>query len=318
MITECMLAIVTLLAEASPAESSSSQAQTQAPHQESSAPAAPSPWTIPGLSLRFSKKDKNQADKPAQFQYTNPSGGDNSYSIDAGLTYDISKALGDTPYDLNVSAEVHKNTTLKKEQDSRLLGATIRRAWPDAFFGSLMPSLSLENKNDEIKDSGTLIGTIKVPFLFQGTPLSSIDGTDKLKWAPRAGVGFEWNDVYDAPSSGPTGHVGRGLAYAECQLFWKPEFRTKENDKDEEARFGERQVIAPAVLTIDAQGWRDMTESSALDDGRDDHFIFHAGLAWFFDSGRHFALSIDYTHGENPTLGLDQQQFVQIGISAIF
>ena len=80
------------------------------------------------ISLRQSVIDRNAIEKPAMFQFVHPSDGEDSYSIDFGLSASLfpkeSELVPAQHWFIGPTVEYHRQTQIKKEQDNFQAGLT--------------------------------------------------------------------------------------------------------------------------------------------------------------------------------------------------
>lgn len=80
-----------------------------------------------GISIRRSAKDKNALPDPATAQFTAPRKGENSYGIDAGITWEVSQYLENSPEDweFGLFSEYHKNNQSTSQKENFKAGALL-------------------------------------------------------------------------------------------------------------------------------------------------------------------------------------------------
>lgn len=255
------------------------------------------------IRLRRSGIDKNKIEEPAQIQYTKPDKGDSSCLVDAGLT--ISYVPDSLSHLLDTSGlliEYHRNTQIEKEQNTLKCGLKCIGIFGDISRGfAHYVHANLNFKREKVKDwkSGEI--------LLRYTPIITILNIDQIKgpewikmvWRPTLGLDYE--NVYDAPNNGVKGNVLRGVGEVVLELY---PFATKMDHR--------------LVISVLIAYWHDVSKSEGFNNTDDSHPLFNAGISYYLDPGKHVAIGVNYVNGENPTEGLKEQKYTQVGIKIKF
>lgn len=262
------------------------------------------------LKVRQSKADKNLVEKPALAQLTDNAGTGTVAAIDAAVIWETGappKGLES----LQFSAELHKNDDPKKKQDVFLGGASVSDIW-DFGAVTLAPRLGLDFKRDVVRDSEGISSSLVVPLVVPAAYLSyyyAIDSKKEWLLAPGAAIRFDFEDVIHSKSNSDEGEVLRGGISVECMLA-NVKWRAGGNPGPD---FDRR-----TSLTVEGLLLTDLHEWGRIDDGDDDHALFRATLTQALDQDSHVGLTLRYVNGEDPSIGLNDAEYVQFGVSIQF
>jgi len=69
---------------------------------------------------------------------------------------------------------------------------------------------------------------------------------------------------------------------------------------------------------VEAKAWYDIDKSDALDTADESKNSLEYSLMYYIDKEKHFAISISYFDGENPTIGLQKQEYSQLSLNIRF
>jgi hypothetical protein len=271
-------------------------------------------WTLE-YQLRQNLKDKNVQDKPARIQYSNPSGEKATAAIDAGVSITAIAPFSNNDsvnWEFSAGSEYHRNDAPKNKNDSLIAGlvATANIAlsyYPDSAPGApripdsvLYPSFALKYKDDKVKDTQSAVPSFTITGLYEPLKIGYPIGGDLLTvvWQPT--VGTELEKVYEA-SSGPTGYVARATTKVEVSAY---PLITK--------------LDARLELTASQSTWFDYSESGSIDSGTDTHRLTTLGAMWWFNTDKHFGLGLDYSNGEDPSVGKPEQELFQLSFLVKF
>jgi hypothetical protein len=250
-----------------------------------------------GLQIARSLSDKNLASKPAQAMATSPRDADDSYAVDIGAGYTRPILFRGSQVDLTFGGEYHRTTLVDKEQDALLLLVRADQQYGDlAETGwSFFPGIALKAKNDEVAGTRSILPTIDFTLASKVLHIGDIIsiGPSAFEWQPTLGV--EGDYVIEAPSDIPTGQIGRAWTKLDLVVypFWD--------------RWRRRLEVAGHVAY-----WQDFAETTALDTGRDQHYLRTVGITYYFDPERRFAIGATRVSGENPTEAQPEQHYDQV------
>ena len=239
---------------------------------------------------------------PSSLQAVLPSQGDNSYSIDFGISktslYEPSERIS-----FSLGAEYHKNDLIAVEQDTFLGGVSGYILLCDASQGfGLTQSLSVNYKNDDIgSGSGLFVKTNFFPISKKLGTTGAVpfaDGT--FEWMPHVGVQYETGDnLFDSGESGKTARINLGLEGAL---------------KPFEKMFDERLKITTSVSYWLSAGASDNYLSTF---GKDQSlWIVLASL--YFDEKKKFSGGIEYSDGAEPEQGRVEQKLFTVKLQFEF
>jgi len=235
---------------------------------------------------------------------TLPEEGNDSYAIDIGLSaLPPGMLLENSLWDFAVTGEYHRNTQINKEQDSLIISMSALGVLGDITTQpwSILPQTSLKYKNDEVKNTDSILISLDTSAVYLPLELGKIIGPDQLGflWQPR--IGLEYENIFEAKDEGPTGNIIRGYGFMDIALF---PLRSELKERLE--------------LSIIAKAWYDVSKSTKLDNGDDTHNLIEYSVTYYFDENKHFALSLSHIDGENPTTGFQEQKFSQISLKTKF
>lgn len=261
----------------------------------------PVPW-YKRIKIRQSAYDKNKFSKPGSIQYTNADDGDTAYSIDMGISL---VAMETDKWLIGPKVEYHRNTNIEKEMNTLMIGITgsYRLGSPtsDPNLGDVRATPmvwadgNLEYKRDGVTDAKSW--QIKHVFnpLYAPWAIGTRRGSDNIQWGIDTGAGFEYEDIFSG-SNDKDGETLRGTARLGVVVY--PLFKA----------FHTR-----VEAGISLQYWHEFTQSGDFDDGNDDFDKIITYLNYFLDEDHTVGLSLSQVNGENPSTGLLDQSFTQIG-----
>ena len=253
------------------------------------------------LKVRQSLLDQNMVETPATVTFLKPRQGDSSYSVDAAIAYDLSRHV--ETFTLGPMLEVHKNSEIDQSQDTLLAGLTGTWLTGDVTQGPLVAFLDFDasyKRDRSAEAKGAQLHATLTPLLrTKHLPLHGMaKGTKQLKWLLQPTLGLEYEDISEGAAGVPTGNRVRAIGNIEADLYpWA-------------ARFTKRLVLALKY------GVRlDVSESRALNDQHDRHYLRTASLSYYFAPGKtgqdQIGMGLDHVNGENPSIGLPDQQYTQ-------
>ncbi len=266
------------------------------------------------MRLRRSVVDKNTIQKPAQFQWTNPSAGETTLAADLGVTVMFLPVSGEnTQLDWGINAEYHRNTAPTAEQDSILAGVNAsysvgdisERNWAQFFDGRA------QYKRDQVKPAEGLQvlidyipvrprGLFRIGRALDIGEVFSDSGAGWLDLLFQPSIGLEYDGIYAVEDAAdPTGSIGRFYLNVEGAIYPFSGENTLGLDKRLElfARYA---------------GWAVLgTSDPALGSSGDWLEFWTAGGRYYFDSGKRFSLSFSYLDGVNPREARPESKYWQ-------
>ena len=259
------------------------------------------------LKVRQSLLDQNMVEAPATVTFLKPRQGGSSYSVDAAIAYDLSRHVD--RLSLGPMLEVHKNTEIDVSQDTLLAGVTGTWLTGDVTQRPMAAFLDFDasyKRDRSAEAEGAQLHATLTPLLrTKHLPLHGIaKGATQFKWLLQPTVGFDYEDIYEGAAGVPTGNRVRAIGNIEADLYpWA-------------ARFTKRLVLALKY------GMRlDVSESRALNDQRDRHYLRSASFSYYFPRAQtgqaQIGLGLDRVDGENPSAGLADQAYTEFSFKAM-
>jgi len=256
---------------------------------------------LKNLKVRHSLLDQNMVATPATVAFLKPQQGRSSYNVDAALAYNFSHHV--ETFSLGPMLELHKNTDLDASQDTLLAGVTGTWLTGDVTEGSIAAFLDFDASYKRDRSAGTkgtqLHATLTPLIKTKHVPLGGLlKGSAQFKWLLQPTVGAEYDDVSEATAGVPTGSRVRAIGDIEADFYpWA-------------TRLSKRLSLAVKYLVR-----LDISESSALNDQRDRHYLRTASLNYYFSPDKtgsaQIGLGLDRVDGENPSIGLSDQEYTQ-------
>lgn len=250
------------------------------------------------FKLRQSVVDKNVVEKPAQIQILFPRNAPTSYAVDAGLTVNVISSNSSlvSRLQLGPSFELHRNNQTDKPQATFVGGATALY-----FLGNHVNQGTLAYKTDKIKHTSTWQASGKYTPLVPRLADGLIRGPDWLKFVWQPTVGLEYDNIVKTQQSRPTGTTYRGYASVDTGVY------------PAAVKLDEKLIWATSYSY-----WKDLSESSALDDAHDRHQLLKSSLTMYIDSMKHVGVGFDYVRGEDPSKGLASQTYGLLSLKIKF
>lgn len=249
------------------------------------------------ISFRQSIEDKKFIEKPATLQFVHPSDGTkDSYSIDAGLTWNLYKT---SHWLIGPTAEYHKQTQSSKEQENFQAGATVIFIAGDVTEGvALYTQGSVTYKRDKIQvDEGSLT-KLNITPLFVPWALGRDIGSElfRVTWQPTIGVQYE--TASDVLKSGESGNVFRG--YGSIEVAFYPFAKSLRRNLS---------------IVISDTNWPNFSRTGGYNDkyGKDNN-LFRVTSSYYFDDKQHVGIGIDFKNGENPEQGFLKQKLTILSL----
>lgn len=277
------------------------------------------------------KSDKS--DKPASFTYIFPAGERSSYSVNAGIGYDLLNLFNSDPHlkDGIIFFNYAKNNQIKKPQDTYTTGAGISLQTlinTNKGFGLIVP-LDINYKKDKIAKSDSLQSSLfltatsnnltwlpgsanlifgELGKMADGRPDISTSNGFFLRYKPK--VAFEYENVYHTADASKTGGTLRFLLNGNITI--------KSSYTDSKYKF-----LNGVQLSVEDTYRRDLVDNvEKLDD---DHNLFQTRLdlvLYKFDpdpkSDQQVALGIEYKNGEDPSDGFQKQEMTTVKLNFLY
>lgn len=253
------------------------------------------------VHVRRSVDFHNEVKNPALLQMTVPRGERASILLQAGVSVD----LIETPLlEVYPFVEYHRNTEVKREQDV-LRGGGVAE-WQVLPIGRNLGTHSpllfgqLNAKRDDARETEAVQASLLYTHLFAGKgrvipfPNTFHDrGGLRFFYAPQVGVEYE-----SARANDSTDAVTRGVGEVFVAVY--PFFR----------RWGER-----VETTVQYSFRRDLGDFGGSSD-RTHHFVATGLNLNLLDRGMMRAgIGAEYVWGENPALGFESEEYLQVGFT---
>lgn len=266
------------------------------------------------ISIRRERRDDTRIDKPARIAVYQADHGRADYALDLGVTWNEPLFTLDNTIEFRGSVELHRNTIQSKPQN--MLVASIDTSWDQKFGGgeggTFQPSLAFELRKDRETGIDSVATVLQVGIVTPhfGLGYYTYRSSRKSVFAPRAGVGLEYDQVI--ANNGPGGHGKLMRANGYFELAWYPTVTwVHDNEGNEWFRY-------PYTFSIETEIWFDFLESSTLETGEDQHDLIRLGARADLDERKNFGIGFEWQRGEDPTRGLPDQQYWLLGLTAQF
>jgi len=254
------------------------------------------------ITLAQSVIDKNSIQKPAALQLVLPSGGKDSYSIDAGLTWNglYGQWLGSL-WEVGPSVEYHRNTQTKTPQNTFQAGLSVVDGFGDPGTVFHYVQGVVQYKDDRIMSGQGVQASLSYTLVNWDLAIGFARGPDVLQymWQPTAALQYEGAD--NVLKTGKSGEVGRVKGHVEAGLY----------------PFGKRLEKRIELITQESY-WYDAAQDDAYDRVQRGHNLFEASGNYWIDVTQNLGLGIDYLRGDNPEQGLARQETVMLSLKAKF
>jgi hypothetical protein len=266
------------------------------------------------FSLRKSFASQNDKAAPASFTFNKPKDADASWAADAAIGYNL---LTKVPQIITIDPyiEFHKNTLIKKKQDSREVGFSLQ--WQTTTFRMGSPKWSpvfivAEKYNeDRVKGNNSMRGNVYFTANFKGehfgflsfiVPNQIVTAGDAFDFQYAPYVGLEHENRTKAASDSASGHIYRYLLRINPQISLFP---------------NNGSLAGRIVLTVDYQYRRDFSKS-VKEIAYNAHEYFTAGVDYVFiksaDKHKSAAVGLDFVNGEDPTANFERQSYYAISL----
>lgn len=256
------------------------------------------------LKLRQTMFDMNYSEEPAQMSAVFPDEGPNTYSIDMGVSYQfpISKAT----IEIGPMVELHKNTNVDEPQDTFLAGVTstwlIGDVSKQVFVAFLDMSATYKDDKQVGSEGGQASVTMTPLIRCKGLPMQGATmGGKQFQWLLQPNVGLEYENTTDAGPGEAEGSRLRGIGEIKASFY------------PGAASLGKRLILEGVYAYR-----RDLRESSGLDDSSDNHYLRTGSITYYHyfkgreDKEQGIGFGIDYSNGENPSIGLSDQEYTRL------
>ncbi|MDF2432487.1 MAG: hypothetical protein JWP44_2118 [Mucilaginibacter sp.] len=266
------------------------------------------------FSLRKSFGSKNDKADPASFTFNKPKDADASWAADAAFGYNLLRKAPQI-ITLDPYIEFHKNTLIKKKQDSREVGLSLQ--WQTTTFRMGSPIWSpvfivAEKYNeDRAKGNNSMRGNVYFTADFKGqhfgffsfiVPNQIVTAGDAFDFQYTPYVGVEHENRTKAESDSASGHIYRYLLRINPQISLFPTNNS---------------MAGRIVLGVDYQYRRDFSKS-VKEMAYNGHEYFTAGIKYVFikstDKRKFAAVGLDFVNGEDPTTNFKQQSYYAISL----
>jgi len=266
------------------------------------------------IAIRRERRDDTRIKKPARVALFQADHGRADYILDLGITWDRPLLTLNDAVEFRGSVELHRNTIQSKPQS--MLVASIDTSWDQHYGGNpggtLQPTLAIELRNDRESGVDSIATSLQVAIASPHLGLGhyTYRASRKSVFAPRAGVGLEYDQVF--ANSGPGGHGQLMRANGYFELAWYPSVTWVHDDA------GNEWFRYPFEILLETEVWYDFLESTAVDTGEDQHDLVRLAARVDLDERKNFGIGFEWQRGEDPTRGLPDQQYWLIGLTAQF
>lgn len=256
------------------------------------------------ITLTQSSSDKNTSSKGALLQYTSPEDGDDSYSIDAALSF-IYKPASSTTSEYSIVVEGHKNTLTDSEQDTlsyKLNGFFNPICYKHLGGGicakKINSTVSLEHKSNFVDDTDSIQVVNEWYALDKDLRMFEKPGDTILQLNPK--IGLEYEDITDSDEA-KNGTEFRLFSQFEVELVPFP--------KNEE--------LKKFSLVWTYQYWESFGESGVFEELKGSYFSNQYKLKYKILEKKEVETSLEFIKfkGSNPRTSLDFNEYRQLGIS---
>lgn len=276
------------------------------------------------LSLRQSAFDKAALKKPSQIQYTSAEDGEDSYAIDAGLTWNLTGFFGaeEPRYgEYSLLTEYHRNSLGKSKKNTLFFGLLgqydIGNIATDPFVHQF--DVKALYKRDSVAHTRNFIADVMYwPFIRRapGAGAESINfgsywGPDDFLILSQPGLGLQYETGGDPGGSAIRGKFAFDLAF---YPFAKTLGVSQGTDR----------IAGPLEITASYQAWAGLDRSGSFRNQDSYQELFTASINYYFGTysdkleQRPFAIGLDYVNGESPEEGFEDDQYWRVGFKAMF
>lgn len=262
------------------------------------------------LMIRQSVSDKNLLSEPARATLTLPDDGDDAYTVDIGMAYQLIEVGEDIV--ISPTLEYHRNSVEDARVSTTEAGLTLTWFAGDIYanheYGgsgeaslAALTDFSVKYKLDDEKTTDSFrLEALNSPYwqpLGINVPVRLEDG--RIGWW---GFDFQWGFDYEENTNGKMqtkdGNTSRVTAKLALHLY----------------PFSET-LLRRLELVFGAQMWEEMHQNDFYDDGSDGFSILNATLTYYFDTDQRLSVSGGYTKGDNPVNGKLNQDFFLLSLN---
>ena len=199
------------------------------------------------------------------------------------------------------TVELHRNGNSATKELTFMVGANAVALYGDPKDIGHRLLLTGEYKNNRVNHREGSQVTFRYALESGAIGLGEAAGSPQMGFSWQPVVGLEWENRARASQGDQTGRTMR--AYTGMKVTLLP---------------GQAALDKRVELSGAYEFWSDFFETSRIIDHDDKHDMIKASLTVYLDRTRHFGLSADYVHGEDPTKGLSYQAFGAFSVRVRF
>lgn len=270
-------------------------------------------WNFDNLTLRKSFQSKNDKAEAASITFNKPKDTTGSWATDIAIGYNILSGVRHTTITLDPYVELHKNTLVKKKQDSREIGAALQ--WQmhnlDSNGRGSSPILIFAAKynQDKIKQNYSLRSNLYLTAFFDAPrdkfysfliPNNLVTAGSVFDFVYAPYIGVEQENRTKTNLAAAKGHIYRFYARVNPTVSLFPKSAS---------------LQGKIALSADYQFRYDF-DKTVSEIAKDRHEYFTAGVNYAFiqESTKSAKIGFDYIKGEDPTANFQDQSYYAISL----
>lgn len=268
---------------------------------------------LDNLTLRKSFQSKNDKAEAASITFNKPKDTVGSWAVDAAIGYNVLSRVTKTTITLDPYLEFHKNTLVKKKQDSREAGLALQ--WQlcnldnNGHGSSPILISALKYNQDRVKGNESFRGNIYITAFFE-TPADknflipnkvvTFGHVFDFYYAPY--IGLEYEDRLKTLTMAAKGHIWRWYGRINPVISLFP---------------GIPDLQGKIELTADYQYRGDFSKTvTEIQSNRHEYFTAGASYAFFQNTAgtKSAKIGLDFVNGEDPTANFAQQSYYALSL----
>ena len=199
------------------------------------------------------------------------------------------------------TVELHRNGNAARKELTFMVGANAVALYGDPKDIGHRLLLTGEYKNNRVTHREGSQVTFRYALESGAIGLGEAAGSPQLGFSWQPVIGLEWENRARAAQGDQTGRIMR--AYTGMKVVLLP---------------GQAALDKRVEVSGSYEFWSDFFETSRIIDHDDKHDMIKASLTVYLDRTRHFGLSADYVHGEDPTKAVSYQAFGAFSVRVRF
>lgn len=262
------------------------------------------------FEVRRDSTDKNVIDKPARFMYSNPKAGSSSWNSDVAASVFL-PLIDDPKWETSLDGELHWNTLVDKKQNFLSGGVTVSyQTETDQKF-----SIAYAYKADRVKT--TTAHSLSLGYLptwsEAGINVWKVIGSSEsgIRWSLTPNIHIEYEHDASVPAPLVKGRVFRAAPSIELAIGLFPREKLK---SDGSYKYAYNSIQA----SFGYKYWYDFSQSGRYDTTQKKHKLIETELLYYLDGDKHFSLGTSYVNGENPSKGLQDQEYYTVYLGVLF